>query len=241
MKKAIKPLVKAGRGRPRKHFYSTESAESGKALRLLKRVMKRVADCDATCQLLQDVVQSIKKEQGRPYRIVNTNAKRKIKRGGRVVTETVPVAVEGWNGLNNEGFDTEEQAKASYRDLKVLVVKLLQKASENPTDSTAIALLRDLTHHTPRYEIVGPPGQQRTKKHRDAKKAREEEEARNAQEYATRQFEDSDRQVLKARLAADGVGNRSRMSPQLTMLLPVVVERPSRQRVGLVVTASVVS
>ena len=129
LKKAIKPLVKAGRGRPRKHFYSTESAESGKALRLLKRVMKRVADCDATRQLLQDVVQSIKKEQGRPYRIVNTNAKRKIKRGGRVVTETVPVAVEGWNGLNNEGFDTEEQAKASYRDLKVLVVKLLQKAS----------------------------------------------------------------------------------------------------------------
>ena len=182
--KSIKPPVCSGRGRPRKHFYSTDSAESGKALRLLKRVMKRVADCDATHQLLQDVVQSIKKQQGRPrYRIVNTNAKRKVKRGGKTVTETVPESVEGWNGPNNEGFETEEQAKASYHDLKVLIVKLLQKAIDNPTDSTAIALLRDLTHHTPRYEIVGPPGQQRTKKHRDAKKAREEEEARKRQEY----------------------------------------------------------
>ena len=155
--------------------------------------MKRVADCDATRQLLQDVVQSIKKEQGRPYRIVNTNAKRKIKRGGRVVTETVPVAVEGWNGLNNEGFDTEEQAKASYRDLKVLVVKLLQKASENPTDSTAIALLRDLTHHTPRYEIVGPPGQHERRSIGTPESARGRRGTTRAEIANKRRFEDSDR------------------------------------------------
>ena len=145
--------------------------------------MKRVADCDETYKLVEAVVRTIKKGQEGRWRIVDTNAKMKVKRGGKIVTVAMPVAVEGWNGPNNEGFDTEEEGKKSYYDLKVLVVKLLQEVADNPSDSTAMDIRNKLQRHTPRYELVGPPGQQRTKKHRDAKKARAEEEARKAQEY----------------------------------------------------------
>ena len=187
LKKTIKTPARAGRGRPRKHFYSDEHAENGKALRLLKRIMKRVADCDETYKLVEAVVRTIKKGQEGRWRIVDTNAKTKIKRGGKIVTVTMPVPVEGWNSPHGEGFNTEKEAKASFHKLKVLTVKALQAAIDNPSDSTAIALLRDLQRHTPRWEIAGPPGQQRVKKHRAAKEAREKEEARKVQEYIAKQ------------------------------------------------------
>jgi curved DNA-binding protein CbpA len=142
--------------------------------------------------LMKSIKPPAKARRGRPRKhfygdknwyVVNTNAKTKVKRGGRIVTVTIPAPVEGWNGPNNEGFDTEREAKASYHDLKVLTVKLLQAAIDNPSNSTAIALIRDLQRQTPHYEIVGPPGQQRTKTHRAAKKAREEEEAQKRAEY----------------------------------------------------------
>ena len=86
-----------------------------------------------------------------------------------------------------KGLTPKKRGKKSYYDLKVLVVKLLQEVADNPSDSTAMDIRNKLQRHTPRYELVGPPGQQRTKKHRDAKKARAEEEARKAQEYIAKQ------------------------------------------------------